>query len=97
MKREIKYQATPMVFHVFPHVGVYLIYRFQMIESGSIKVLWQTTYFIHAVDSSELNLPTQHTNMLFLLIDTIFIDLSGGVKQWVENRRKWTPTIPVLQ
>ena len=85
LKRGNKSQATPIMFHVLPNVVVYIIYRSQIIYSCITQVLRQTTYFIHAVDSSELNLPTQHTNVLLLLIDTIFMDLSGRVNQWVET------------
>ena len=39
LKRWIKFQETPIVLCVLPHVVVYLIYRFQMIDLGITQVL----------------------------------------------------------
>ena len=89
LKRGIKSQATPIVFQVIPHVVVYLIYRFQMVDPGSTHVLQQTTYIIHdvnsTVNSTEFNHPTQHTNVLLVIMDTIYTQISRGVNLWVET------------
>ena len=39
LKRGIKSQATPIVFHALPYVVVYLIYLLQMIKLGSSQVM----------------------------------------------------------
>ena len=85
LKSGIKDQATPIVFHILPHVVVYLIYRFQMVDPGSMQVLRQVNYFSHDADSDKSNFPTHHTNLMLLLTDIIFIELSIGVNLWVES------------
>ena len=76
LKRGIKYQATLIVFHVLPHVVVYIINRLQMIDLGITHFLQQTTYFSHDVNSTEFNLPMHHTSVMLLLMDSILVEIS---------------------
>ena len=85
LKRGIKYQATLIVFHVLPHVVVYIIHRFQMVGLESTQVLQQTTDLSHDLNSAEFNLPAQHTNVMLVIMDTICIELSGGFNLCVET------------
>ena len=55
LKHGIKSQATPILFHVLPNVVVYLIYRFEMVDTGGKQVLRQTTYLSHDVNYVEFN------------------------------------------
>ena len=96
LRRVIKSQSTPIVFHVLPHVVVYIIHRFQMVGPESTQVLQQTTDLSHDLNSAEFNLPAQHTNVMSVLMDTISININRGVNIWAETRQIWTHTIPVL-
>ena len=68
-----------------------------MIDLGSTQVLQQTTYLSHDVDSDKFNSSTEHTNVVLVLMDNIFIDLSRGVNLFVETWWMYTPTLPVLK
>ena len=78
MKRGIKPQATPIVFNDPPHVVVYLIYRFQMVDQWRTQVLQQTTYLSHNINSSKFNRPNHHTNVLLALMEN-FSSISAEV------------------
>jgi hypothetical protein len=68
-----------------------------MFDSGSTQVLQQTTYFSHDIDSTEFNCPTQHTDVMLVLMEAIVVQLSGGVNLWMESRQVWTLSVPVLR
>ena len=75
LRRVIKSQSTPIVFHVLPHVVVYIINRLQMIDLGITHFLQQTTYFSHDVNSTEFNLPMNHTSVMLVLMDSILVEI----------------------